>query len=60
MIDYVLHTLPTAVIVLIYFIKTEHRLTRIETLIEVLMTKSGCNPKNNSPTPKTIPLSDRI
>jgi len=59
MTDYVLHALPTAVIVLIHFLRTERRLTRIETLIEVLMTKSGCNPKHNSPTPKTISLNDR-
>lgn len=55
-IDYIVGSLPTAALVLIHFLRTEHRLTKIETLIEVLMTKNGCNPKNNPRAPKTTPL----
>ena len=45
-LDYLIGSLPTAVLVLIYFMRTEHRLTRIETLIEILMAQNECkNPR---------------
>jgi len=49
MIDYLLHAVPTFCLVLIYFIRTESRLTRIEVLLEVLMQKGGCDPGENAP-----------
>ena len=45
MLEYIFHAVPTAVLVLVYFIRTESRLTRIETLIEVLMQTGGCERK---------------
>ena len=54
MYDYILHSLPTAVLVLAHFFRTERRLTRIETLIELLMDKNGCKPKRGIERGKPI------
>ena len=50
MIEYLLHAAPTFALVLFYFVRTEARLTRIETLIEVLMKSQSCDPKEEDET----------
>ena len=47
MIDYILNALPTAAIVLAHFLRTERRLTRIETILEILIQNTGCKDKTD-------------
>lgn len=50
MIEYIFHAAPTAVIVLAYFFRVEKRLTRIETILEIIMKQARCEIKKDETT----------